>query len=376
MKKKRLNKRAENEGGNTVVGLVLLALVLVAIIYITTKYGGEIISWINNKVKKGLASAFSAPPSLTRGSEANFDRLNDELGTLLKSTKKIDHIIVPYAIGQFRLVGFNKDPYNSINKLCFGENILSVLPDKCKKASCLCLCLREESCICEAYPEVDYIFTTNNQNRNEGNKMPLNEETMKDPITGEEVNCLMIKGAYDEKEEVSYMMGNSWWRSNMVYIEKIEHEGKRYIFFSRMQDIEYNERMYGGCDESSLKLENCGSVSTCYDYKKADLGCDPRYNCQNNVCESLGLNCNVRENPYAQTEEDSWLCLDEEESIEQFCLAGPENETAPIEGRTGMYYWDAKTAICYTCLGLGQQTLNADNWGWKQDQIEEAYCKN
>lgn len=373
MKKKRLNKRAENEGGNTVVGLVLLALVLVAVIYITTKYGGELISWINNKVKKWAGTVFNADSLYTKASGANFDRLNDELDMLLKSNKNTEHIIIPYTLGQFWLIGFNKDPYNTINNECIGEERLNLLPDKCKKASCLCHCYAEENCECEAYPEVDYFITTKGQFRNKGDMF----NQIQDPITGEEAYCLQIKGSANNELTGLTLIEpyDNWWRSNMVYIEKIEHEGKRYIFFSRFQDIEFTERMYGeACKKRQIKDENCPQVLSCSDYKVVDLGCDWRSACQSNICEDSGLSCNVRENPYAQEGEETQYCLSVDESLGDFCTAGNAEESVPLPGIRDELYWEDGTGICFRCLGLGQP--GADSWGWGQDStINKDNCR-
>jgi len=375
MRHKRINRRAEeDESGHVLIGLVLLAIILVTIAIITMRYGKEIVSFLGNTVKNDLLKLVNADSLYTRASEANFGRLNDEISSLLENPPKTDHVLVPYTLGQYRLVGFNKDKLNGINRDCLSDKLVALRPDKCKNAACLCLCYIEESCECVAYGDVDYIITTKGQFRN----YPKKEGTLVDSVADEEASCLMVQGAYNEKEtlgkvvELSY---DNWWRSNTVYLEKTEKDGKRYLFFSRYQDIKYTGRMYADCNIQDIKRENCVDVASCADYKAAELGCEWEYTCQNNVCPNADQGCNVVDNPYATTDADSSFCLAEDESIEDFCTADTTGASADSAGRKGDLFWQESRGLCFRCIGLGM--ANTDSWGWSQESaIDKGNCIN
>lgn len=381
MRKRKISKRAENEGGNTVVGLVLLALVLVTVIYITSKYGGMIISIISKKVLDGVAGVFSNPSSITSASEANFERLNDELDILLKSTKTIDHRIVPYSLGQRRLIGFNRDDYDSINKECIGEDYIKLLPDKCKKASCLCLCYRTEKCECEVYSEVDYFITTENQDWNEGKTIP----SIKNPLDDKDVKCLMIKPNVNMKGEFTFANSNNWWGSNMVYLEKIDDEGKRYILFSRIQEIgEYIETEWSvqpECD-TMQGYENCSLVLSCPDYKTVNLGCDWQTACDKNICDDSGLTtCALIDNEASRKEGDNSFCFNESDE-QSLCIRGITGKIN-CPGESNILSWDKDSTQCFRCVGMnhiGEEAgegyrVNSEGWIIEPELTEET-CIN
>src|SRR5512137_1964907 len=99
MRPKRLNRKADSlEFAHVVAGLVLLAIILFAIATIIGKFGRQVITYLGNEVKKGLLSiVVDSGSALTKASEPNFRRLNEELASLLESHKRIDHVVVPYA---------------------------------------------------------------------------------------------------------------------------------------------------------------------------------------------------------------------------------------------------------------------------------------
>jgi hypothetical protein len=359
MIKKRFNRRAQEDEGLTLIGLMLLALIIFAVGYITIKYSGVVISFISDQIKSGVHKYVNADSLYTQASEASFERLNTELATLLKSQKKTDHIIIPYTLGQYRLVGFNKQASNGD---CLGD-VENVMPGKCKNSGCLCLCYKEERCECDVYPEIDYFITTEDQFMNLGGNL----SSVTDPITGKGVECLEILGSKNENNELkAYEPYYNWWRSNKVYLEKIEKNGKRYLFFSRYQDIQYTERGLAECSELDLKTENCVNVLFCKDYQTVDLGCDWTYSCQNNVCPYVVETCDVVENPYSGGVGGKY-CLESEAALDAMCTAGPENESVPSSGDAGDLAWIESRGLCFRCAGLGQD--GADSWGWEQDSV-------
>jgi hypothetical protein len=367
-----MNKKAEDEALHMVLGLVLLALIIVAVVAITSKGGKAILAWIGDKVSTGIEQAFNPDSLYSLASTTNFERLNTELSELLKG-KSLESRTLPYTLGQYRLVGFNKEGGDSLNSACLSEAIVKARGNNCKGKACLCLCYMEEYCQCKEYPDVDYFITTKSQVFNNGKVI----DDLLDPVTNESVSCLMIKGAVNEDDHIKIIEpAPNWWGSNEVYIQKIDKAGKRYVFFSRYSDVEYTSRIFkapeGG---TNIDLSRCPEIKSCMDYQKNLFSVDWRFACENDICsDTNNLICSVRKNPLGTTEAERTLCIKESEKLSDVCIPGNATESVPKEGVVGELVWLESKGICMRCEGIG--TAKADHWGWGQDStIDEAHCE-
>jgi hypothetical protein len=367
----KMNKRAVDEPLQLILGLVILAIIIVAVVAITTKGGKAILAWIGDKVSTGLEKTFNPDSLYSLASTANFERLNKELSELLKG-KNLESTTLPYTLGQYRLVGFNRAGGDTLNNACLSEAIVKARGNSCKGKACLCLCYIEKYCQCKEYPDVDYFITTKSQVFNKGKVI----DDLLDPVTNEPVSCLMIKGAVNENDHIKIIEpAPMWWGSNTVYLQRIDKAGKRYVFFSVYSDVMFTKRIVdtpivlGEAD-----LGKCAEIKSCMDYQKNLLSIDWRFACENDVCSGINsLSCSVKNNAQGATDAERTLCLEEGESVSDVCIPGDEKESVPKTGVVGELAWLESKGICMRCLGIGAAT--ADNWGWGQDStIDEAHC--
>ncbi len=337
-----------------VIGLVLLAF----IILVTAKGMGlswDIIGGLIKQTTVGkVQNAIDSPSLYTRASGASFERLNYEIELLLKDKDEEASRILPYTLGQYRLVGFNKDKV--INSLCIDEAMNNIEPQDCNGRSCLCLCTGEESCECTEYLGVDYFITSADQVGNKAEKL----EDLQEEITGGDAYCLLIRGAINEDHIKLIEPYDNWWHSQNAYIQKMEINGKTAIFFGRADDLEFDTEQE--CDESKIDTTGCSTVSGCLDYMDAQLGCGWRYSCENNVCAAAtGLSCGVLEVPQINMQAKQYLCVDSEKSLSEICVA--DSSRGYVNAYAGELLPIDSTNSCYECVGIGGE--GADEFGWK-----------
>jgi len=367
-----MNKKAEDEFLHLVMGLVLLALIIVAVVAITTKGGKAVLAWIGDKISTGLERTFNPDSLYSLASTANFERLNKELSELMKSPSSASRTL-PYTLGQYRLVGFNKEGGDSLNSACLSDEIVKARGDSCNGKACLCLCYIEEYCQCKEYPDVDYFITTKSQAMNKGKVI----DNLVDPVTGEPVSCLMIRGAVNEDDHIKIIEPvANWWGSNEVYLQKIDKAGKRYVFFSQYADVRFTKRVFmvPEEEEAGLELGKCSEVKSCMDYQKDLFSVDWRFACENEVCsDTNNLFCNVRNNALGTTDAERTLCIEEGKSVSDVCIPGDNQSSVPVQGTKDQLYWIEAKGVCMRCLGIG--AVKADQWGWGQDStVDKANC--
>ena len=378
--KKRIGKRADtpSAGMLTILGLVAGVIILV-IVAKGMGIGFDTLGKLFKEILQTQAENVVNPPSLyTKASGANFKRLNSEIARLNELGGNNGNVI-PYTLGQYRLVGFSKLG-DEANIACLGAEMLAIRESKCKDKACLCLCQKEEKCECIVYDNVDYFITKDKYRRSEGNKL----EGVKDPRTGKDAYCLYFKGADNEDNTLKLFESyDSWFHSKNIYVERTRKDGKNFIFIDEYTDVRYSPRMFGtgqaqGDDTENTAVSNtdeerCGELASCLDYKTKNIGIDWKIACENEVCKGKGneLVCEVVDNPYAQKEEDKSLCLEEGSTISGICL--PSEEKGYPFARKGSFALNLKDKEnCMECKGMGEK--EADSFGWF-GEVEAKNCQ-
>jgi hypothetical protein len=345
------------------IGLVLVALILV----VTYALGNNMISWLVENVKNFISQTFEKevkPTSIyASASRESFARLNGELTLLLKSKDGNAGTIVPYTLGgdqkeNFRLVGFNRN--KELNERCLSEDVRKAsINGDCKGYSCMCLCnMIDRSCNCDVYKDIEYIYTTEGQYKNDGGRM----EGVIDPKTGEDAYCIELRGyklsILDTNSPPAMKIVefyNSHYHSANMYLEKSEKDGKNYLLIGRADGFE--ERLKKKCP-----LPDCTNIKTCFDYYRAD--CKFQDNCNNEECKPLnGLSCEARTNPaMGGSLEDGkdFICAPKNVDFKDICIPS-EGLGFPV-GALGDFTNNLRDGKCMECRGIGG--FQASVWGW------------
>jgi hypothetical protein len=352
---RKLNKRSVT----TFLLLVVMGLLFLGIILLVSfGFVGGMMTMLQNLVKNAFfagASKIVNPDSLyTRASDASFDRLNYEIEELLKDRTEGASRVIPYTLGQRRLVGINKA--NTINEACLDGKMVQLKGPECEGKACLCLCTREESCSCKPYIGVDYFITTEDSARNHGEKIPEAVE----PFTGESAYCLYLRGAFNEEERWKLLEPfSTWWHSNNILIKKTVINGETAILISRVQDLPGAD--WQDCDTTKLDTSGCSLQASCFDYQSASMGCDWRYLCQNNVCKDItGLACGVIKIPETESYEKEEVCAPEGKTVSDICIMG--SLVGPGYAIKGERISDEIYDLCFECAGIGATGADATGW--------------
>jgi hypothetical protein len=337
-----------------VIGLVLLAVILLVVSGAITTIMATLGNLLKQVFTAGLEKTFNPDSLYTLASDASFDRLNYEIAELLKDSNEDASIIIPYTLGQYRLVGFNKDKL--VNDACIDDKMIPLKAQNCEGKGCLCLCRKEESCRCEKYVGVDYFVTIGEMYRNKGDKMP----NIVEPSTGEDAYCLYLRGAWNEDGLKVIETWGAWWHSYNILIRKTVINGKTAILISRVQDLPGAED-WRDCDTSKLDTTDCDKISSCFNYQYFAMGCDWRYLCQNNICSSVNnLNCGILEIPETDLSEKEEVCTAEGKTLADICREGFFEQLPP--GEKGERIYKSSIFQCFECLGVGAAGALESGW--------------
>ena len=376
---RRLNKRAVTAMMlGAIFALIMLAIIILGV---GLPMLNPLINFVSNIVVGSVTRTVNPPSVYTLASTPNFERLNEEIGLLLKDSRKTMSVVLPFSLGQYRLVGFNRDYEDGLNRVCLSEAIVAAKDPKCKDMGCLCLCQKEEKCSCTEYPGVDYFITKDDYHRYIGKKI----EGLLDPVTGQDTYCLYIKGADTEETSLKVFADyDNWFKARNLYVEKTEKNGKTYIFIDNYDDVKYGPRVrltQGGgtgtgneTNPEDLSKDRCGEVASCLDYKDQGIwGSDWETACGYNICKPAGspLNCSIADNPSGQTVDELKVCIDADKTIGEICLQNAD-EGYPYDVKGSYAKNRIYPAICMECRGVGGR--GANEYGWFEGMDPTMYC--
>jgi hypothetical protein len=382
---RRIYKRAVT---SMMLGAIFALIMLaIAILGIGLPMLNRFLPSLSDIVIGGATKTVNPPSIYTIASTANFERLNEEIGLLLKDSRKTASSVIPFSLGQYRLVGFNRDYEDGLNRVCLSGAIVYAKEPKCKDKACLCLCQKEDKCSCVDYPGVDYFITKDDYHRYIGKKI----EGLLDSVTGQDTYCLYIRGADSEEMDLKVFDGyDDWFKARNLYVEKTEKDGKTYIFIDNYDDVKYGPRMRlitgigsgtgsgtgagSGTNPEDLPTDRCGEIASCLDYKDLGIwGVDWETACGSSICKAVGSSrsCVVAGNSAGQTEAENKVCIDADKSIDVICLPNAEGGF-PYAVRGDYAKNRIYPEICMECRGIGRR--GANEYGWFEGMDPTQYC--